>query len=397
MLAVYNRRVTPNLIYLDHNATTPLAPEVAAAMDAYRRRGGANPASPHAAGRAARRVLEDARARVAGLLGARTAGLHADRIVFTSGGTEANTLALRGLAGAPPKRVIVSAIEHPSVAMTAEQMRREGFRVDRLGVDWSGVVRLDELADLLADDAPIGVVSVMLGNNETGALQPLREIVDLCSDHSVPVHTDAVQAVGKIPVGFEELGITALSFTAHKFHGPIGVGGLIVKADAVVAPQLFGGFQQAGLRPGTEAVDLAVGLTAALDLWAEASSDRAERMARLRDRLEASVAERFSDVVRVAAEAPRLPHTSCLAFPGVDRQALLMSLDQAGIACSTGSACASGSSEPSPVLLAMGLSNDVVQGAIRLSLGAGTTVEEIDAAASRISRAANGLRSGKTA
>lgn len=375
-------------IYLDHNATAPLSAVAAEAMAAAQRRRFANPASQHAPGRAARRELEAARDRVASLLGARPT----DRLIFTSGGTESNALALRGLAGPPPRRVVVSAIEHPSVAATADQMRREGYDVVSLGVGANGVIRPEQLDTALdaAGDPP--VVSVMLGNNETGVVQPIAEIAKRCAARGAPVHTDAVQAVGKTAVDFAALGVAALSFTAHKFHGPLGVGGLLVRGDVALAPLLHGGFQQAGERPGTEPVDLVAGLRAALDWWDSEREERPRRLADLRDSLERAVLNETPGAVVVAADSPRLPHTSCLAFPGVDRQALAMALDQAGVACSTGSACASGSSEPSPVLVAMGVPNPVVQGAIRLSLGAETTADEIASAARLISQAVSRLR-----
>jgi cysteine desulfurase len=358
-------------------------------MAEFRQRGHANAASQHAAGRAARRVLEDCRDRVARLLGADTQSLRGDSVVFTSGGTEANALAIVGLAeaasGSAAGRIVVSAIEHPSVAETASALGRRGWRVDRLGVDPSGQARLDELERLLAAAPKPAVVSLMLGNNETGVLQPVGEAARLCRQAGVPIHTDAVQVVGKLPVSFRDLGVAALSLTAHKFHGPLGVGALIVRAGVAVAPQLFGGPQQGGLRPGTEPVELAVGLVAALD---EALGDvgRAERMAALRDRFERGLAAAGVNIEVVSASAARLPHTSCLAFRGVNRQAMLMALDLAGVACSTGSACASGSSEPSPVLLAMGLDADVVTSAVRFSLGATTSIAEIDDAVQRIAR-----------
>ena len=383
-------------IYLDHNATSPIAPAVADAIDACRRRAYGNPTSQHAAGRAARRELETARRRIAELLGARTGGTRPDRLVLTSGGTESNTLALRGLAGPPPGRVVVSAIEHPSVSATADQMRGEGYAVSRVGVDSRGIVRVEELEQLLTNHGDVAVVSVMLGNNETGVLQPIERIAAVCAARGVAMHTDAVQAVGKIDVDFATLGATAMSFTAHKFHGPLGVGGLVLRAEAKITPLAHGGFQQEGLRPGTESVDLAVGMRTALELWREDREQRPTRMANLRDRLEQTILAEIPGAVAVGGEAPRLPHTACVAFAGLDRQALVMALDLAGVACSTGSACASGSSEPSPTLLAMGLPNNVVQGAIRLSLGAFSTQSDVLDAAARITRVAKGLEPQKT-
>jgi cysteine desulfurase len=382
-------------IYLDHNATSPLAPSVADAMADFRRLGHANPASQHAAGREARRALEERRERVAQLLGADTESLRGDSVVFTSGGTEANALAIVGLAEAAgaPGRLIVSAIEHPSVADTASALERRGWRVDRLGVEPSGVARLDELERLLAKAPKPAVVSLMLGNNETGVLQPVREAATLCQRAGVPLHTDAVQVVGKLPVAFRELGAAALTLTAHKFHGPLGIGALVIRSGVAIAPQLFGGRQQGGLRPGTEPVELVVGLAAALE-EASKDSDRAERLRGLRDRFEHRLAAAGVNIEVVGARAPRLPHTSCIAFGGIDRQAMLIALDLAGVACSTGSACASGSSEPSPVLLAMGLDSAVVQSALRFSVGASTSAAQIDDAVQRIARVDRVLRGG---
>lgn len=382
-------------LYLDNNATTPLLPAVSDAMDACRRAGHANPASQHGPGRAARHRLEAVRERITSLLGGQTTGLTPDRLVFTSGGTEANSLALRGLASAS-KRAIVSAIEHPSILATAEQMEREPFSIDRLDVDSDGIVSIKHLENLLAGPDRVGVVSVMLGNNETGVLQPIVEMAQLCHEKGVPFHTDAVQAVGKIEVDFRALGVSALSFSAHKFHGPVGIGGLLVREDVNLTPQLFGGHQQAGLRPGTESVELAVGMEAALEAWNADRVERSERLGQLRDRLERTLCETLPTTVIIGEKAPRLPHTACIAFPGLDRQALMMALDMAGVACSTGSACASGSSEPSPVLLAMGLLNSEVGGALRFSLGVQTTEAEVNEACRRISRIASNQRASKT-
>ncbi|MGL4511927.1 MAG: cysteine desulfurase family protein [Lacipirellulaceae bacterium] len=388
--------MAPSTIYLDHNATSPLDPAVAEAMAACRERGHANPASQHGPGRTARRVLERCRERVAELLGANTAGLRPDAVVFTSGGTEANSLGVRGLAlasGGPPGRIVVSAIEHPSVAETADQLAAEGWRVDRLPVDRDGVARLDELERLLSPTPRPALVSLMLGNNETGVLQPVHEAAALCDALGVPLHTDAVQVVGKAPIGFRELRATSLTLTAHKFHGPMGIGALVLRAGTTLAPQLRGGRQQGGVRPGTEGVELAVGLATALEI-AFADAGRMRRLRDLRDRFEGSLRHRLSNIEVVGEGVARLPHTSCVAFVGLDRQAILMALDLAGVACSTGSACASGSSEPSPVLVAMRLDERVYGAALRFSLGATTTTAEIDGAVDRISRVVNTLRAG---
>jgi cysteine desulfurase len=241
----------------------------------------------------------------------------------------------------------------------------------------------------------------MLGNHETGVLQPVAEIAALCRKANVPVHTDATQVVGKLPVDCTSLGVDALSFSGHKFHGPAGIGGLLLRSGVKLQPLHYGGFQQAGLRPGTESAPLAAGLHAALQLWHDEADDRARRMTALRDRFEATLHADLSNivvhgiVVHGAASA-RLPHTSGIAFLGLDRQALLMALDQAGVACSTGSACASGSSEPSPVLLAMGCPTAEIEGSLRFSLGAFTTPADVDQAAHRISSVVNHLRNQKS-
>lgn len=385
-------------IYLDHNATTPLAPLAAEAMRVAWDDGFANPASQHGPGRTARRRLETARERVITLLGGDPAGRSPDRLVFTSGGTEANSLALRGLLGASNRRrLVISAIEHPSVAATAEQLAAEGYTVDRLPVGSNGIVYLESLRKTLDEHAEeIGLVSVMAASNETGVIQPLREIAEQCQAAGVPLHTDAVQAAGKIPVEFRQLGLAALTFTAHKFHGPLGIGGLLLAPGVMPRPQLAGGFQQESIRPGTESAPLAAGLLAALEAAVGESHERTARMSRLRDRLELAMVASWPGAKVIGADGPRLANTACLGFPGGDRQALVMAYDLAGVACSTGSACASGSSEPSPTLVAMGLDPATTDGAVRFSVGAFTTEAEISAAIDRISQVNHRLAASRT-
>jgi cysteine desulfurase len=379
-------------IYLDHNATTPLDPVVAEAMRACDAEGYLNPASQHQFGQRARRRLELARESIAQLLGARTDSHRADQVLFTSGGTESNNLALIGLAGNPPGHVIVSAIEHPSVLGAAEHLERRGFAVDRLPVDKNGVTRIEQLPGLLRPETR--VVSLMLVNNETGVIQPVREAATICQAAGVPFHTDAVQAVGKLPVNFAELGVTALTATAHKLGGPRGVGVLILAHGAALQPIHFGGFQQSGLRPGTESVTLAVGMQSALELRIN-QPEIAARLGQLRDRFEKSLTSRLPDLLTNGSGAARSPHTSNLSFLGVDRQMLVVALDLAGVACSTGSACASGSSDPSHVLAAMGASDPVLGSALRFSFGYTTTAAEVEAACERIVKSVNDLRSRK--
>jgi cysteine desulfurase len=377
-----------NVIYLDHNSTTPLLAEVSSAMAEWQTVKFGNPSSQHQIGRRARQALEDAREEIGRILGAQLTGREPDRVVFTSGGTEANNLALLGLAGlheqhAAPGEAIVSSIEHPSISTVAEYLERRGWTIHRLGVTRDGVVDIGPLDEWLTERTRF--VSVMLANNETGVLQEVAEIARRCGPLGVPMHTDAVQVIGKLPVNFRALGVSSMTVAPHKFHGPLGTGALIVRHDVQLAPILVGGFQQASMRPGTEAVALAVGFHAALAAWERDAAARAERMRTLRDRLEAELAAGYRGPLVVhGSAADRLPHTSNLAFIGIDRQALLMALDLAGVACSTGSACASGSSEPSPVLLAMGCNKDVLASSLRFSLGATTTLEEIDEASARI-------------
>jgi cysteine desulfurase len=382
--------VAPDDIYLDHNATTPLLPEVVEAMVRVYRAGPANPASQHRPGRRARQAIEDAREAIGRLLGANVDGRASDQVVFTSGGTEANNLALAGLGADRSGGIVISAVEHPSVMGPALRLQQQGVSVSRLPVNADGQVLLDALAEQLQSSPRL--VSVMLGNNETGVLQPIAKIAALCRESGVLLHTDAVQAVGKQPLDFRALGVDALSLSAHKFHGPVGIGALIVRHGVTLEPQLRGGFQQAGLRPGTEAVALAIGMRTALEAWQRESREREERLRTLRDRLEQRLLGACPELVVHGRGTPRLPQTSNIAFGGVNRQALLMALDLAGVACSTGSACASGSSEPSPVLLAMGCSKDLVEASLRFSLGATTTTVEVDQAAERILQIYKDLR-----
>ena len=388
-------------IYLDHNATTPIDPRVADAMDRAWRDIGANPASQHAAGRKARQVLEECREGILALLGGRTSGMEADRLIFTSGGTEANNLVLNVerisiRSGSEVNFVLLSAIEHPSIAGAAEELARRGTHVVKLPVTHDGIVDINAFQSEIRNlKSEIALVSVMLANNETGVIQPIKELAAICHAHNVQLHTDAVQAVGKIPVSFQDLGVAAMTVAPHKFHGPLGIGALVVCHDFQLRPLLCGGFQQAALRPGTQCVPLAVGFLAALKLYHDEASQRQARMTTLRDRLEQLILAEEPSAVVIGSSAPRLPQTSNIAFPGVNRQALVMALDMAGVACSTGSACASGSSEPSPALVAMGLEKSLIEGSIRLSLGAHTSASEVDEACRRIVKCVKHLRQHK--
>jgi len=390
------------LIYLDNNATTPLLQEVADAMHAAAQAGYANPASQHAAGRRARRVVEDARERIGEILGVNLKTIGPDRLLFTSGGTEANNLALLGLTGgsintgqtattdpaAPAGHVLISAIEHPSIVGPGERLAADGFEVEQIPVAPSGQVEVARLAELIRPTTRF--VSLMFGNNETGVLQPIAAAAALCRSRGVLFHTDAAQAVGKVEIDFTALGVDALSAAAHKFHGPLGIGFLAVRRGVPLRPLLLGGFQQEGLRPGTESPVLVVGLLTALEAWARERATRTARLAALRDLFELRLRTSCPHIKIHGKHVPRLPQTSNVAFlqspeRGVNRQTLLMALDQAGIACSTGSACASGSSRPSPTLEAMACSPAELESSLRFSLGTTTTEAEIEAAAATIS------------
>ncbi|MFP6674252.1 MAG: cysteine desulfurase family protein [Pirellulaceae bacterium] len=384
-------------IYLDNNATTPIDPRVSEAMLETRQQYFGNPSSQHYWGQQARCRIERSTEHALAALGGKTGGMSDDRLVWTSGGTESNNLALRGLLP-PGGRLIYSAVEHPSVTAMAEQLARDGHEVSLIEVSSVGVLSLDALVQKLEQRTPgdgqrVDLVSVMTGNNETGVIQPIEEIAKICHSAGARLHTDAVQAIGKIEIDFGSMNVDAMTIAPHKFHGPRGIGALMLKHGLDATPLLHGGFQQFGSRPGTECPALVVGAETALRLVVEDLPQSTKRLRRLRDNLEQLVRAKIPDVVVVSETADRLPQTSCLAFPRIDRQALLMALDQRGIACSTGSACASGSSDPSSTLQAMCLPDDLVNSAIRFSVGKQTTEEEVQNAADLITAVVNTLRS----
>ena len=458
-------------IYLDHNAATPIRPEVVEAMARCGCAAYANPASQHRPGQLARRMLEEAREAIAEILGADLAPPRRDRLIFTSGGTEANNLAVLGIARASTSplslgeglgvraaaegdspifaetkmgtvpRIVISAGEHQSVIEPAEHLLEHGWRVDTLGLTPQGMVRVEQLPPLLEGDLP-RLVSVLLGSHETGVLQPIEQLAAICNQAGVPLHTDAVQVVGKLPVNFRALGVAAMSVAAHKFQGPVGIGALLLRDGVPLSPLMFGGHQQEGFRPGTEPVALAVGMATALELRQKEQAEHARRLTALRDRFEHGLRAALPNIVVHGAveslgrqlhcrpgdgsttaiptssvptsvpllgtssegnappqqhclyqavahidEEPgpqRLPQTSNIAFPGIDGEMLRMALDLAGVACSVGSACSSGSTELSPTLRAMYLPNDIVKASLRFSLGATTTEAQIDEAVRRI-------------
>jgi cysteine desulfurase len=368
-------------MYLDANATTPLLPEAWEAMQAALRVCG-NPSSAHAAGRKARQLLEDSREMIADLLGAA-----ADEVIFTSGATEANNLALFGLAG-DARHIIASPIEHPCVIEPLKQLEAHGTIIDWLPVSHEGIVAAEAAVKLVRRETRL--VSVMLVNHETGAIQPVKDIaVSLPKD--VLMHTDAAQAVGKLPVDFRDLGVAALTASAHKFGGPAGVGVLLLRKGDSLKPQQFGGHQQQGRRPGTEPVALAVGMVAALEHAVRNQEANRQRLEMLRATLLTKLRQLAEPIV-VNGPADALPTTLNVSFPACRGDVLLMALDLAGIACSTGSACSSGSLLPSPVLQAMGVPDEVLRSAIRFSFGPQNELAEMTAAAERIAQVVKQVR-----
>ena len=378
--------VSVERIYLDHNATTPLDPRVLEAMRPWLEDRFGNASSLHWFGQGARAAVEDARTQVAALIGASPA-----EIVFTSGGTEADNLALCGVAAAAPgsrRKILVSAVEHPAVLNTARALHARGFVSETVRVTAEG--RLDE-SDLRGRlDETCALVSIMLANNETGVLQPVAEAAALARARGALVHCDAVQAVGKVPVDVDALGCDLLSLSGHKIYGPQGVGALYVRRGTPMQALLHGGSQERNRRAGTENVAGAVGLGAAAELARGLLASEPARLAALRDRLEEHLLS-IPDA-RINGRGPRLPSTTNVSFGTRDAVPLLMALDLAGVAVSTGAACAAGAAEPSHVLLAMGLARDVVQASLRFSLGRGTTAEEIDRAAGLVLQAAQRLK-----
>ncbi|MBN2701830.1 MAG: cysteine desulfurase [Methylothermaceae bacterium] len=359
------------MIYLDHNATTPLDERVVEAMLPFLHRFYGNPSSLYRWGRLTRDAVEQARVQVSAL-----AGAHPSQVIFTSGGTEANNLALKGWCdNNSGKAIAVSAIEHASVRETAQALSRKSVPVHWLPVDADGVVQVDALAELPRNT--LGLVSCMFANNETGVIQPLAELAEIAAREGIACHTDAVQAVGRLPLSFSDSGVGMMSLSGHKIYGPKGVGALIVDQASTLAPLLNGGDQEHGLRGGTENVAGIVGFGKAAELALAERESRVDQLAALRERLEAGLA-RLPGVIIFGRDAERLPNTVQMTIPGMDGEMLVMALDREKIAVSSGSACASGGSEPSHVLLAMGVEETLAKGAIRISLGKDNTERDVE-------------------
>jgi cysteine desulfurase len=361
-------------VYLDHNATTPVEPEVLEAMLPFLSADFGNAASIHSFGQRARAAVETARESVATLIGARP-----QEIVFTSGGTESDNHAIFGIveaAGGGDKHVITSAIEHEAVLNTCQALEKQGISVTYLSVDREGRIDLDALR--LAISRETVLITIMHANNELGTVQPLEEIGRIAAEADVYFHTDAVQSVGKLPIDVRSMGVDLLSLSGHKLYAPKGIGALYIKSGTRLRQLLYGGHHQRGFRPGTENVAGIVGLGKAAEMARRSLAEDAKRVSALRDKLEHGLLARVPDSSVNGGRSPRTPNTTNLLFHGVEGEALVIALDLKGLACSTGAACSSGAVEPSHVLTAIGLPPEEARASLRFSLGRHTTSEDID-------------------
>jgi cysteine desulfurase len=356
--------------YFDHNATTPLDEGVLAQMLPYLKQDYGNASSRHDFGTRARQAVNKAREQIAGIVNVQPV-----QVVFVSGGTEANNLFIRGAAAyLKPSQVVVSAIEHPCVAKPAQDLVRQGWKLRKLATDGQGRVDISDAEVALRE--PTGLVSVMLANNETGVIQPVSEIAAMAREKHAWMHTDAVQALGKIAVDFEALGVHAMSLSAHKIYGPKGIGALIVDKRLELKPIIHGGGHERGMRSGTENVPAIVGFGAACELAAQRMEAVAQRTRNLRDRTEKGVAALGAKIFGRGAE--RISNTTYFAFPDIDGETLVIELDNAGFAVASGAACSSTSTEPSATLLAMGVGPELARAAVRVSFGAQNSASEVE-------------------
>ena len=388
-------------VYLDHSATTPVDRRVVEAMLPFLTEKFGNASSVHSFGQKARAAVDRARREVAALIGARP-----NEVVFVSGGTEANNLAIRGIteatlstdsarSSAGQGHVITSAIEHSSVRGISDDLEKRGWQITRLPVYGDGVVRVDDVRAALQPDTVL--VSVMLANNEIGTIQPLEEIGALVREErargrKLRLHTDAVQAAGRVPINVDSLGCDLLSLSAHKLYAPKGSGALFVRRGVRLSPQILGGHQERERRAGTENVFGIVGFGAAAKLAREEMEQRSRHDQLLRDRFEAGVTERIDEIVFNGLAGQRLPHLSNISFRFIEGEGLLISLDLQGVAVSTGSACSSGTLEPSPVIRALGRDDELARGAIRFSFGKDNTEEDVDYVIDVLARVVERLR-----
>lgn len=361
-------------IYLDHSATTRVDDDIAKAMLTYMTDHFGNPSSVHSFGREAKKALEEAREKVARAIGAQPS-----EIIFTSGGTEADNMAIRGAAIAGKKRgnhIITSQIEHHAVLDTCKALEREGFTVTYLPVDEHGAVNPGDVRQAITDQTIL--ITIMHANNEVGTIQPIREIGAIAREKGILFHSDTVQSIGKIPVNVDELNLDMLSISAHKFYGPKGIGALYMRRGTKNMPIAFGGAQERKRRPGTENMPGIVGFGMAIEKAVAGLEQQAEYQTKLRDKLINGITSRISDLKLNGHPVMRLPNNINFSFHFIEGESLLLSLDMKGIAASSGSACTSGSLDPSHVLLAMGLSHEIAHGSLRMTLGKDNTEEEID-------------------
>ena len=381
-------------VYLDHSATTPIDARVVQAMLPYLTETFGNASSIHQFGQEARAAVDKARRQVASLINAR-----ANEIVFTSGGTEANNLAIRGVCEARQtsgRHIITSAIEHPSVRGVVEYLEQNGWTITRLPVYDNGLVRVDDVRAAIGADTVL--ISVMMANNEIGTIQPVKEIGALVrgrresGQKHLSFHTDAVQAAGRAAIDVELIGCDLLSFSAHKMYAPKGVGALFIRRGTRLFPQQIGGHQERERRAGTEPVPNIVAFGAAAELARQEMVQRNEYTARLRDRFEREVEARIETIVFNGDRRQRLSHVSNISFRFIEGEGLLIHLDMQGVAVSTGSACSSGTLEPSPVIKALGRDEELARGAIRFSFGKDNTDEDVEVAVEAITRAVESLR-----
>ena len=376
-------------IYFDHAATTPTDGAVAESMAVYMTQQYGNPSSVHAFGREARKAVAEARGRVASLIGAKP-----EEIYFTSGGSESDNFALKGIAfanRAKGNHIVTTQVEHHAVLHTCQWLEKNGFRVTYLPVDADGCIHLSDLEAAITPETIL--VSVMFANNEVGTVQPIAEAARIAKARGVYFHTDAVQAVGALPVDVEAMGIDLLSLSGHKFYGPKGIGALYVRRGVKIEPVQLGGAQERKLRAGTENVPAIVGLGLAAQLAQAELTQRAEHTRALRDALIAGIEARIPEVKLNGHRTQRLPGNVNISFLYIEGESLLLSLDMKGIAASSGSACTSGSLDPSHVLLAMGLTHEVAHGSLRLTLGRQNTREEVDYALDALEEIVKRLRS----
>ncbi|MBI4620598.1 MAG: cysteine desulfurase NifS [Desulfobacterales bacterium] len=376
-------------IYMDHNATTPLHPEALDAMLPFLKDNFGNPSSIHWAGRGVKKYIDEAREKVANLLNA-----DPSEIVFTGGGSEGDNLAIKGVANVLKKKsnhIITTQVEHPAVLTTCQYMEKRGCKVTYLPVDHDGMIDLDDLRDSITKKTVL--ISIMYANNETGTLFPIKEVGEIAADNGIISHTDAVQAVGKIPIDVKDLKVDLLSLSGHKLYGPKGIGCLYVKKGVPLVPLIHGGHQEGGRRAGTENIPGIVGLGKACEIVNRDMESQLKHITKLRDRLYKGIIDKLDHVKLNGHPVNRIPNTLNLSFEFIEGESLLLNLDLEGVAVSSGSACTSGSLKPSHVLTAMDITPEIAQGSLRFSLGLGNTEEDVEYVLGVLPGIVNRLRS----